>query len=608
MITTIDFETYYDKEYSLSKLQTDAYILDPRFEIIGVSIKQGDRPPEWFSGTREQVKQWCAARIDETSTVCAHHAHFDGFILTQVLGIKPKRWVDTLSMARACYPYLRSHSLASIADEIGLGKKGSEVLQAIGKHRSDFSPQQLAAYGEYCMNDVALTHTAALLMLPKMPEMEQVVIDMTVRMFTEPQLALDANMLKEYYHKEVSRKEELLVNAGIDRSTLMSNQKLADILVQYGVTPPTKVSPRTGRATFAFSKTDKEFAALLDHPDPTIQTIVAARLGVKSTIAETRALRLYESALRMSTLPVYLNYWGAKTTGRHSGGNQINMQNVPARGEGSEIRNAIIAPPGYKVVVGDSSNIELRVAMAAAGQNDVLAKLAAGIDLYCDFASKLFGHPVTKEDKAERMLGKIAMLSLQYGAGAEKFREMVRIQTKRILTLEEAQDIVNLYRAVHGYVTTLWRYCGNDVLQFIHNRDVLRSVDVNGWFLTTHEGFALPGFPGVVYKKLHKDVDGQWVYQSGTGSEVKIYGGKVVENLCQHAARQIVLWQTACIHDRYPVALSVHDEIVCVVPDAEAERCADYMRAVLATAPKWCRGKIPLAGEVNIGQSYGEAK
>lgn len=608
MLITIDFETYYSKDYSLSKLQTDAYILDAQFEIIGVSIKQGDAPPEWFSGSLEEVKQWCAARIDHTSTVCAHHAHFDGFILTQVLGIRPARWVDTLGMSRALYPYLKSHSLSALVKEIGLGEKGTEVINAIGKRRSDFTPQELDRYANYCMNDSALTHTLAALMLPKLPELELSIIDMTVRMFTEPQLYLDENKLDEYYHKEVNRKKELLEKISCDTKSLMSNPKFADLLLDLGVTPPMKISPRTGKMTYAFSKTDKHFQALLDHPDPQVQALVEARLGVKSNIFETRTQRLLATAKRSKYLPVYLHYWGAKTTGRHSGGNQMNMQNVPARGAGSEVREAIIAPPGYKVVVGDSSNIELRVAMAMAGQDDILGKLYAGTDLYCDFASKLFGRTITEDDKPERMLGKIAMLSLQYGAGAEKFKEMVRIQAKRHLTLDEATDIVNLYRAVHAKVVSLWWYCGNDVLRFIHNRDVLRSVDVNGWFLTTHDGFALPGFPGVVYKKLRKDVDGQWIYDAGSGSSVKIYGGKVVENLCQHAARQIVLWQTACVNSKYKVALSVHDEIVCVVPDEKVAECKAYMEAVLATAPKWCRGKIPLAGKVGVGQSYGEAK
>jgi hypothetical protein len=291
----------------------------------------------------------------------------------------------------------------------------------------------------------------------------------------------------------------------------------------------------------------------------------------------------------------------------NSGGNSANYQNIPARGAGSEIREAMVAPPGHTVVVGDSSNIELRVAMAAAGQIDVVDKLASGTDLYCDFASKLFGRPVTKEDKTERMLGKIAMLSLQYGAGPERFKEMVRVQARMDLSKDEAERIVNLYRSVHSKVQKLWWYCGSDVLPAIHNMQLLTPVDVNGWFLTNENGFSLPGYPGVCYHNLKKDPEGQWSYESGR-STVKIYGAKVVENLCQHAARHIVMWQTARINEKFPVALSVHDEVVCVVSDDKVKECVEYMTECLSLAPPWCRGSIPLACEVGYGKSYGGAK
>jgi DNA polymerase I-like protein with 3'-5' exonuclease and polymerase domains len=603
----IDFETAYDKDYSLSKMPTDAYVLDPRFEIIGVSVKRSAADPiEWFSGTKEETKAFLKQAIDwKTAAVCCHNTLFDGFICT-TLGLRPKLWMDTLGMARATFPWLKSHSLASVADYLGIGAKGGEVLAAIGKRRADFSQEDLAKYGEYCKNDTALTHTIATLLVSRTPALELKIIDMTIRMFTEPRLRGNVDALQTYYEQELRRKEDLLAATEADKDSLMSNPKFADRLRELGVDPPMKISARTGKQAYAFSKTDKALSALLDHENPEVQALVAARLGVKTTIAETRAMTLLTAAKR-GPLPVYLNYWGAKTTGRHSGGNRINYQNIPARGAGSEIRNAMVAPKGYTVVVGDSSNIELRVALAAAGQVDALDKLAAGKDLYCDFASRLFGREITKEDKTERMLGKISMLSLQYGAGAARFKEMVRIQAKIALEDSEAERIVNLYRTVHSKVQKLWWYCGSDVLPSIHNMQLLVPVDVNGWFLTNELGFSLPGSPGVCYNSLKKDVDGQWSYESGR-TRVKIYGAKVVENLCQHAARHIVMWQTARIHEKFPVALSVHDEAVCIVKDEQVQECVDYMAECLSLAPKWCRGMIPLECEVGYGKSYGSAK
>ena len=607
---TVDLETFYHSKdgYTLSKMQTDAYVLDDRFQIIGVGVKPSRNAEiEWFTGTLEETRDFLINAFDwEHTPVVCHNTLFDGFIFTQRLGLKPKMWLDTLGMARAAFPWLKSHSLASVAEHLGIGQKGHEVLLADGKRREDFTPQELARYGEYCRNDVALTSVIAELLLDQTPKIEQIIIDMTIRMFTEPKLLGDVDRLQAYYEGEVRRKEELLAAAERDKTVLMSNDKLAEALRELGVEPPTKISPRTGKRAYAFSKTDKEFSALLDHEDSQVQTLVAARLGVKSTIAETRALRMIETAKR-GPLPIYLNYWGAKVSGRLSGGNGNNYQNIPARGPSSEIRRCMVTPPGHTVVVGDSSNIELRVAMALAGHDEVLEKIASGVDLYCDFASKLFGREITKDDKKERMLGKIAMLSFQYGAGAAKFKEMVRVQAKMTISEDEAQRIVSLYRTVYGKIQKLWWHCGDEVLNAIHQGRVLTSVDVNGWFLTTHNGFALPGHPGVCYHDLKKDMDGQWSYQLGR-ERAKIYGGKLVENMSQHAARHIVMWQTARIHQRFPVTLTVHDEVVCVVPNHQVDQCVQFMTESLSLAPSWCRGKIPLACEVGTGPSYGEAK
>lgn len=615
---TIDFETYYDKKYSLSKMQTDEYVLDDRFEIIGVGVKAGrDEQVEWFDGRSfKEIEWYLRDAIDwENTAVCCHNAHFDGFIATQRLNLQPKLWLDTLSMARMVYPELRSHSLATLAETLGIGRKGHQVASYIGYHKHDFTLDQITDYAQYCMNDVALTHTLAELLLQFTPDLEQYLIDMTIRMFTEPHFVGDRTKLREYYHAEIMRKQKLLDKAKYDKSILMSNPQLADLLRAHDVAPPEKLSKRTGKMTYAFAKSDKEFTALLEHEDPDVQAIVAARLGVKSTIAETRALRFLETADR-GYMPVYLAHWGAKTTGRLSGGNKMNWQNLPARGPAKELRTCIKAPDGYKVVVGDSSNIELRMAMVLAGQNDIVKQIrkydelgdSAESDVYCDFASKLTGRTITKADKKERLLGKVAMLSLQYGSGFHTFMNMVRIMGGDQVDEREASDIVRFYRNQLNKLPKLWRYCNDTVLPDIHNGTVLTPVDVQGWFLTNKSGYSMPGYPGIVYHNLRKDKENEWIYTQGRNDNIHIYGGKVVENLCQHAARNVVLWQTALVHRKYPVALSVHDEIVCVVPEEDAENCKAYMEHALTTAPKWCRGELPLAGEVAIGDSYGEAK
>ena len=612
-IYTVDFETYYDKDYSLSKMQTDAYVLDPRFEAIMVGVKKNHEPAAWYP--QEAIEGVLRSIPWESSYLLAQNTAFDAFILRHKYGHTPKFYLDTLGMARALYPWLPSHSLAALLEHTGLGKKGTEVMMAIGKHYADFTPQELSAYGAYCANDCNTERSLYDVMESRFPPLEFLLVDRTVRMFVEPSFELDEPKLTEYRDRIIAEKAALLVTGGVGKDTIMSNQLFANKLESLGVPVPYKTSKTTGKWTFALAKTDKGLTDLMDHPDTAVQTLVAARLGVKTTIAETRAEMLIQTAQRGIGLPVFLNYWGAKTTGRKSGGNKVNMQNLPNRGADRVIRESMRAPAGYKVVVGDSSNIELRVNMVLSGQTDLVDKIrrydeqgdAATSDLYCDFASTLFPNPVTKADKLERTVGKIGELSLGYWAGAEAFRNMLRVQAKIDYDIERCDDIVRKYRETHYKVAQLVSYCGAQVLQSIADQSLLQSVDVNGWFLTTPNGFAVPGTIGVVYHDLRRNSDNDWEYQQGR-NRVKIYGGKVVENLCQHAARHIVMWQLARVSMKYKVALTVHDEIVCVVPDEQAEECAAYVLESLRLAPAWCRGAIPLNGEVGVGQTYAEAK
>ena len=612
-IYTVDFETYYDKDYSLSKMQTDAYIKDPRFEVVGVCVKLNDDKPVWFSGTFDETHDWLWGNFDwANSAVRCHNTMFDGYIMTQRFGIRPKLWMDTLAQARMLYPYLPSHSLASMAKYFSLTDKGTAVTNALGIRREAFSPYGLEQYAEYCKHDTNLCAAMGSKMDEFTPALETRLIDMTVRMFTEPVLVGDTNKMKELHQNEVDRKTTLLNTAMVERAEIMSNDKFAARLESYGVLPPMKESKATGKQTFAFAKSDKEFTDLLNHDVPEVQALVAARLGVKTTIAETRALKFVEMAER-GALPVYLNFWGAKTTGRYSGGNQVNWQNLPARGISAGLRDALLAPEGHTVLVGDSSNIELRMVMALAGQWDVVQKLDEGVDLYCDFASKLFGRTITKADKAERFLGKTAMLGLQYGAGAPRFQEMVRLASRQDPSVQEidisrAYAIVDLYRQVHPEVVQLWDRCQNAILPDIANGCSLINVDVNGWFITQKSGFGRPGEPGVVYHDLQYDSRAkEWSYHMGR-SRVRIYGPKVVENLSQHAAMRVVMWQTARINEKYPVKLSVHDEAVTVPKTEEITQARAYMEECLSLAPKWCRDKLPLACETGVGNSYGDAK
>lgn len=397
-VICFDAETYYDKDYSLSKLTTEVYVNDRRFELIGCAIKINDGPTVWYPG-----KEFTKADIDwENSWVLAHNTLFDATILSYRFGIKPKLWLDTLSMGRALHGTEVGGSLKALAEHYGVGEKGTEVMNALGKRRLNFTEAELAAYAEYCKNDVDLTYEIFKRMAPHFNKTAIKLIDLTLRMHTEPRLLLDHFTLKEHLYQVQARKEELMDQVKADKSELMSNPMFAKALEDLGVAPPMKISARTGKETYAFAKSDEGMKALLDHENPEVQALVAARVGVKSTLEETRTQRFIEMAERFGKLPVPLKYYGAMT-GRWAAADKTNLQNIP---RGSKLKEAIIAPEGWKIVGADLSNVELRVGLYFAGQMDKLNLLAQGTDLYKDFASSVFGVGYDDVDDYQRFIGK----------------------------------------------------------------------------------------------------------------------------------------------------------------------------------------------------------
>ena len=612
-LVTLDFETYYDqKTFSLSKMTTESYIRDPRFEVIGVGVKVDHYPTDWFSGSHEQIKEWLNA-IDwkDVHLVC-HNTAFDGAILKWIFNISPRYYFDTLSMARPLHNLTVGGSLASLAKHYGLPAKGTEVIKASGKTRKQFDMTELMEYGEYCKNDVEITHKLFNILKEEIPKKELYIIDLMIRMFVDPVLVLDKDILTTHLSSVRAKKQALMekIDESIGREALMSNPQFAEVLKKLGVEPPMKTSLRTGKETYAFGKTDVEFKALLDHEDERVQAVVSARLGVKSTLEETRT----ESFIGISergALPIMLNYYGAHT-GRASGGDKINLQNLP---RGGSLRQSIQAPTGHSLVASDSSQIEARVVAWLAGQTDLLAAFASGRDIYSEFASDVYDKKVTKADKVERFVGKTCILGLGYGMGKDKFKSALKIGMGGIsvdVDIEEAERVVRLYRGKYAQIADLWK-SGQLALEAM--LDGFEYELGTALLKCNKDGIHLPNGMKVIYPEL-RITDGNFEYKNRYGF-TKIYGGKLIENVVQALARIVVFDQMAKIDQnlrkldkpgqRHKVVLTVHDEVVAVVPDSYAEEAKKMMMEIMSQPPSWCKD-LPVACEADVGKSYADAK
>lgn len=604
-ILTIDFETYYSQEFSLTKLTTEEYIRADEFEVIGVSVQVDGAEPVWFSGTMSDTEDWLKQFDWASSVALAHNAMFDAAILSWCFNIKPKRWLDTLSMARALHGTEVGGSLAVLAEHYKLGQKGDEVVNAKGLRRADFPADQLSRYGEYCKNDVALTYQLFQRMGEGFPAIELKLIDLTIRMFSEPALRIDPHVLHLRLKDIQNKQNELLKALGsVDKDQLMSNPKFADVLTMLGVTPPMKVSPTTGKETYAFSKTDEGLKALLEHEDYRVQAVVAARLGVKSTLEETRTKRFIEIAYR-GDLPVPLRYYAAHT-GRWGGDDKLNLQNIP---RGSPLKKAIVAPPGFMFVDSDSSQIEARTLAWLAGQDDLVKAFENGEDVYKIMASAIYNKPVAEITKDERFMGKTTILGSGYGMGAKKFRTQLK-NSKVDIGEDEAARIVTTYRQTYPNIVQLWKDAHKSLDAILSNqyttlgRDgVLKVYGSNG--IRLPNGLYLK-YPNL--RKVQNDGKEEYVYDTKRGKQTvptRIYGGKIVENCCQALARIIIGEQMLMVAKKYKVVMTVHDAIGCIVPEQEVERAKEYVEICMRIRPEWAP-ELPLNCEAGYGKSYGD--
>ena len=603
-IITIDFETFYSKEFSLSKLTTDEYIRSPFSEVIGVAVKVDDNQTEWASGTHEQIKGWLKQFDWENSAGLAHNAMFDGAILSWVFGIRPKLWLDTLSMARALHGVEVGGSLKALAERYNLGIKGTEVINALGMRRTEFTEEGLEAYGDYCINDVDLTYKLfdRLMMGKNFPPNELKLIDLTLRMFTEPVLRLDKDLLEQHLKEVQERKEKLLAEAAANRDDLMSNPKFADLLRSVGVEPPKKISPTTGKETLALAKNDEEFKALLEHPDERVQALVAARIGTKSTLEETRTERFIGIAER-GDMPVPLRYYAAHT-GRWGGSDNLNLQNLPSRGDNAgKLKKAILPPKGYVIIDSDSSQIEARVLAWLAQQDDLVQAFANKEDVYKKMASAIYGVAEDQVTKDQRFVGKTTILGAGYGMGAAKFQ--AQLKTMGVETeLDECRRIIDIYRKTNPHIVGLWREA-----QFALH---LMADNVNGTLgkpgvlevIGKHKAIKLPSKLMMRYDGLSAEDGSEFSYKTRKG-QIKIYGGKVIENVCQAIARCIIGEQMIRIAKEYRVVLTVHDAIACIAPATEQYRARDYVEECMRWVPYWAQG-LPINCESGIGESYGD--
>ena len=606
-LITLDFETFYGPDYTLSKMTTEDYVRDIRFDTMLVSVKVGKGYTQWFSGNIRQTGEWLKQFNIPGNALLCHNTSFDGLILQHHYGIIPKLYLDTRLMAQAkIKPWTGSASLKACLEYTSLGfAKGTEVANMFGRPRASLSRDELENYAKYCCNDTEATYALFRHLSDNYPREELAVIDLTLRMYLEPQFELDITLLAEHLQEVQAKKATTLarVTTMVTQDQLMSNQKFAEVLKVYGAEPPMKTSPTTGQPTYALAKTDSAWKNFVEEyeEDEFISALCAARTGIKSTLEETRTQRLLDMGRISPRLRVPLLYYAAHT-GRYGGSEKINLQNLPQPHK-SKIRFALRAPAGYVVVGADLSQIEPRLGAWLAGQHSITDAFRSGIDVYGQFGSRLYGRPITRADKRERFLAKTAVLGLQYGMGAIKYIGTCRAQENIKVELEEAYKVVNVYRDTYSLIPALWRRL-DEMLDVMAEPGAVAKL---GPLTFRHQCVELPNGMFLHYPHLEKSHDG---YHYLFGRELRsLWGGKLMENIIQALANIVIKECMLRIRKELGLrpALQVHDELDYIVRVSDVEGLVPEIRRLMTAPNTWC-ADAPIDVEIHYGENFGEVK
>ena len=619
---TLDFETYYATDYTLDSkskysLPVSEYVRDPRFKAHGVAYKRNTDPADWV--THNDLPRFLESLDWKNIDLVCHHSHFDGFILSERYNQRPGGFhLDTLAMSRMLHQDEIPNDLGSICNHYGLPPKGDELI--LTKGIRDLPPDLEQTLADYAINDVERTYDIFNVMHPQVPDSEIQLIDLTTRLFTDPILQVNTPRAQAEMEREIEATQALIRNCGVPEKVLSSNKQFAEFLEHENYPVPTKISPTTGKSTFAFGKNDLAFKQLvIDYPE--LADIVAARLAVKSTITVTRAGRLINHCPPGRALPIYLLYWGAHT-GRWSGGDKLNPQNFT---RGGELRKSIIAPDGHVLVVWDLSQIECRTLAELAGETELVEAFRQKRDVYSEYASDIFGYHVNRKLKDENgispqetegFVGKVAVLGLGYGMGDVKFDTTLRSGSMgKVVALPDPgmpKRIVEFYRTKNQNIVALWRILQGFLARMIPQPQNSLFGDPSEPDIWTYKCLEfgpnyvkLPNGTKLKYPKL-KFENGQFWYWGrdnyGYGWK-KIYGGLLTENIVQALARIIIADAMLEINKRYRVVLSTHDEVVAAVPAAQAEEAFQWGLEILRTPPIWMPN-IPLDAEGGYAVEY----
>lgn len=675
LVLFLDFETYYktknngakNPSFQLKGKTYAQYIFDERFHYTGLGFafdlndwKYIDTDAEFddFFGALKEMKA-----SKKIALVC-HNTQFDGSILAWKEGITFDFYFCTQLMSTLISP-MTSSSLAATAELVFPNdesmRKGKELVSVDGKKREDFTEDDRIAIGEYCIQDNHLMREIFFEFMEEgFPPYELESMHITLRGCIEPQFAINRELLNEVIEEEDQKKSDAIIKAikfchegnivEVAPGTFSSNDKYQALLARCGVIVPVKTSPTTGKLTPALGQNDPEYIQVQE-AYPQLAPLFEARKVAKSSIAKTRAAKMIEVADTFmddaapalccddADMPFFLKYYGALNTGRWSGGEKLNQQNLQRK---SKHRLAMMAPLNHLIVVRDLSNIELRMNLWFCGQDDLLDRIKnePGFDAYASLATEVFGEKVLKiKEKDEpnftpeevkihgdrRQIGKAGELGLGYAMSWRGFQNYLAGGPLGMDPLRVsdsfARSVKNAYQITHPKIVDMWNEIQFQVLPVLADGGTYR-FGRNECVIATKDKLILPSGRELHYPNTKMGIletrygtrnqfycDDKTTNRFGVPNKRSLHKGLIIENIIQAISRDVINYHL--VHTERSlqqqqwgwVAGSVHDEILAIVRDDFAQVAYDTMGEIMAVPPAWAEG-VPLASEGGFAKEY----
>ncbi|KKM95465.1 hypothetical protein LCGC14_1187950 [marine sediment metagenome] len=651
-VLTIDFETYFDTEYTLKKMGITQYVADSRFEFTGLGLQINDEQPRFVPGSRVE------ATIDRLvnrfgvlfagCTTVAKNNKFDMLILAEKFGIYPEYPLDIEDLSRY-YDSRMSQKLKDLAKMFKLQPKG-DTMQFKGLHDKDMSPEQRRAMREYCLGDIKNEVALLEILLPNLnnPGVELDLARHTLNLYLKPILNLDIPQAVQIaVRMETALSEDLRKVAWVlkHRTKLKPNipkilraKKMFPVLLQDcldAVGECERVPMKKGKNNMipATAKDDPAFRLLLVHKDDKVRNLCRAKSACSSWALHQKKVQrmIIEAECCNGKLRIPFKYHGAHT-GRWSGTGGWNPLNLGGKGRGNpihpligQVRNTLVAPDGYMLVVVDSAQIEARELAWVAHQEDLIRGFANGEDIYSAFAEKLFQAKVWKPSEKEsetpegkeagirRGFGKDAILGCGYGMGTDTFYERCRQNDSlRVLFDDGTYDrnfidrLIKTYRTRYTDITAFWteiNRCFRLPTKYSNQQTVYKISETAG--LT----FNRSGSTTRMLLPSGRVMDYRNAIVSPKNDRIKyryggLWGGAITENLIQAMCRCLLGgWLLECERRGIHIVLHTYDELVGCVPENEAEDTYKEMVEIMCVGPDWAEG-LPLDADGFISKRY----